>query len=201
MNIFLYDNTTHKLVLNEPEILLVKEFGKLMDLGRNKTKTDKTGADRTRAFREFTYIYLMLDWQSFYSQFSEAERNEAAKQDAELTEEEFSDPDFRAACRRYREIQESARDIKLIKAAQNKVDELIDYFNHGSDLTERDPISGKPIFKAKDVMAEMSTISKVIDELAELESRYKKKTKAVSGLRAGATEGFTPKGEEEKRKK
>ena len=62
MNIFLYDNTTHKLVLNEPEILLVKEFGKLMDLGRNKTKTDKTGADRTRAFREFTYIYLMLDW-------------------------------------------------------------------------------------------------------------------------------------------
>ncbi len=193
MNIFLYDNTTHKLVLNEPEILLVKEFGKLMDLGRNKTKTDKTGADRTRAFREFTYIYLMLDWQSFYSQFSEAERNEAAKQDAELTEEEFSDPDFRAACRRYREIQESARDIKLIKAAQNKVDELIDYFNHGSDLTERDPISGKPIFKAKDVMAEMSTISKVIDELAELESRYKKKTKAVSGLRAGATEGFTPK--------
>ena len=193
MNLFLYDNTTHKLVLNEPEILLVKEFGKLMDLGRNKTKTDKTGADRTRAFREFTYIYLMLDWQSFYSQFSEAERNEAAKQDAELTEEEFSDPDFRAACRRYREIQESARDIKLIKAAQNKVDELIDYFNHGSDLTERDPISGKPIFKAKDVMAEMSTISKVIDELAELESRYKKKTKAVSGLRAGATEGFTPK--------
>ena len=193
MNIFLYDNTTHKLVLNEPEILLVKEFGKLMDLGRNKTKTDKTGADRTTAFREFTYIYLMLDWQSFYSQFSEAERNEAAKQDAELTEEEFSDPDFRAACRRYREIQESARDIKLIKAAQNKVDELIDYFNHGSDLTERDPISGKPIFKAKDVMAEMSTISKVIDELAELESRYKKKTKAVSGLRAGATEGFTPK--------
>ena len=193
MNIFLYDNTTHKLVLNEPEILLVKEFGKLMDLGRNKTKTDKTGADRTRAFREFTYIYLMLDWQSFYSQFSEAERNEAAKQDAELTEEEFSDPDFRAACRRYREIQESARDIKLIKAAQNKVDELIDYFNHGSDLTERDPISGKPIFKAKDVMAEMSTISKVIDELAELESRYKKKTKAVSGLRARATEGFTPK--------
>ena len=180
-------------MLNEPEILLVKEFGKLMDLGRNKTKTDKTGADRTRAFREFTYIYLMLDWQSFYSQFSEAERNEAAKQDAELTEEEFSDPDFRAACRRYREIQESARDIKLIKAAQNKVDELIDYFNHGSDLTERDPISGKPIFKAKDVMAEMSTISKVIDELAELESRYKKKTKAVSGLRARATEGFTPK--------
>ena len=191
--IFLYDNSTCQLELNIPEILLVKEFGKLMDLGRNKTKTDKTGADRTRAFREFTYIYLMLDWQSFYSQFSEAERNEAAKQDAELTEEEFSDPDFRAACRRYREIQESARDIKLIKAAQNKVDELIDYFNHGSDLTERDPISGKPIFKAKDVMAEMSTISKVIDELAELESRYKKKTKAVSGLRAGATEGFTPK--------
>ena len=193
MTIFLYDNVNHTLKLNEPEILLIKEFAALWNNDRNKTKEDPKGLKKTRAYKEFAYMYLMIDWQSHYSQFNEAERNEAAKQDAELTEEEFSDPDFRAACRRYREIQESARDIKLIKAAQNKVDELIDYFNHGSDLTERDPISGKPIFKAKDVMAEMSTISKVIDELAELESRYKKKTKAVSGLRAGATEGFTPK--------
>ena len=29
---------------------------------------------------------------------------------------------------------------------------MIDYFNEGSDLQERDPITGKPIFKAKDVI-------------------------------------------------
>lgn len=138
-------------------------------------------------------MYLMIDWQSHYSQFSEAERNEAAKQDSGITEEEFNDPVFRAACRKYREIQESARDIKLVRAAQNKVDELIDYFNEGSDLQERDPITGKPIFKAKDIMGEMSSVSKVLDELDALEARVKKKQKAASGLRAGATEGYTPK--------
>lgn len=193
MTIFLYDNVNHTLKLNEPEILLIKEFAALWSNDRNKTKEDPKGIKKTRAFREFTYMYLMIDWQSHYSQFSEAERNEAAKQDSDITEEEFNDPEFRAACRKYREIQESARDIKLVRAAQNKVDELIDYFNEGSDLQERDPITGKPIFKAKDVMGEMASVSKVLDELDALEARVKKKQKAASGLRAGATEGYIPK--------
>lgn len=73
------------------------------------------------------------------------------------------------------------------------MDELIDYFNEGSDLQERDPITGKPIFKAKDIMGEMASVSKVLDELDALEARVKKKQKAASGLRAGATEGYIPK--------
>jgi hypothetical protein len=192
MTIFQYDNVSHKLELNEPEILLINEFEALMENERNKCKDDPKGIHKLRAFREFTYMYLMLDWQSHYAQFSEQERNTAAKQDAELTEDEYNDPTFRAACRKYRELQESARDIKLIKAAQNKVDELIDYFNHGSDLSERSE-DGKPIFKAKDIMAEMSLVSKVLDELDDLESRVKKKQKAATGLRAGAVEGYMPK--------
>lgn len=193
MTIFLYDNVNHTLKLNEPEILLIKEFAALWSNDRNKTKEDPKGLKKSRAYREFTYMYLMIDWQSHYSQFNEAERNEAAKQDSGITEEEFNDPEFRAACRKYREIQESARDIKLVRAAQNKVDELIDYFNEGSDLQERDPITGKPIFKAKDIMGEMASVSKVLDELDALEARVKKKQKAASGLRAGATEGYIPK--------
>lgn len=193
MTIFLYDNVNHTLKLNEPEILLIKEFAALWSNDRNKTKDDPKGIKKTRAYREFTYMYLMIDWQSHYSQFSEHERNEAARQDSDITDEEFNNPEFRAACRKYREIQESARDIKLVRAAQNKVDELIDYFNEGSDLQERDPITGKPIFKAKDVMGEMASVSKILDELDALEARVKKKQKAASGLRAGATEGYIPK--------
>lgn len=193
MTIFLYDNVNHTLKLNEPEILLIKEFAELWNNDRNISKEDPKGTKKLRAFKEFTYIYLMLDWQSHYSQYAEQERNQAAREDSGLTEEEYNDPLFRAACRKYREIQESARDIKLVKAAQNKVDELIDYFNNGSDLQERDPVTGKPIFKAKDVMGEMSSVSKVLDELDELEKRIKKKQKAASGLRAGAVEGYVPK--------
>ena len=57
------------------------------------------------------------------------------------------------------------------------MDELIDYFNEGSDLQERDPITGKPIFKAKDVIGEMSSISKVLDELDALEAQLKRNKK------------------------
>ena len=192
MTIFTYDQVRMELILNEPEVLLIKEFSALWSNERNITKKDPKGINKTRAFREFTYMYLMLDWQSHYAEFSEYERNEAAKQDSDITEEEFNDPVFRAACRKYREIQESARDIKLVRAAQNKVDELIDYFNNGSDLSERDQITGKPIFKAKDVMGEMSSVSKVLDDLDALEERIKKKSKVASGLRAGATDGYKP---------
>lgn len=110
MTIFLYDNVNHELRLNEPEILLIKEFSELWTNDRNITKEDPKGTKKTRAFREFTYMYLMIDWQSHYSQFTEAERNEAAKQDSGITEEEFNDPLFRAACRnteRYRNQQET----------------------------------------------------------------------------------------------
>ena len=70
---------------------------------------------------------------------------------------------------------------------------MVDYFNEGFDLQERDPITGKPIIKAKDVIGEMSSISKVLDELDALEARIKKKQKAATGLRAGAVEGYVPK--------
>jgi hypothetical protein len=43
MKFFLFDNTNNSVVVNEPEILLVREFAALWDDVRNKTKNDKTG--------------------------------------------------------------------------------------------------------------------------------------------------------------
>ena len=43
-------------------------------------------------------------------------------------------------------------------------------------------------------MAEVTQLSKVIDELQTLEDHVKKSITAQSELRAGATEGFIPKG-------
>lgn len=193
MDIFLFDNVRNEVVLNEYEVLLVKEFSALWNNERNITEQDPTGVRRTRAYREFTYMYLAIDWQSVYAQDSEQEKHQAALEDSGLTDEEFNDPEFRAACRKYKAIQDSDRQIRLIKAAQGKCDELTDYFESGSDLMERNPITGAPIFKAKDVMKELSSVSEVLDELDELEKRVKAKKKAETGLRAGKTGGFTPK--------
>lgn len=162
-----------------------------MKCERNICKEDPKGVYGLRAFREFTYIWLAIDWKSIYADYTEQERHQEALRDAGITEEEFNNPEFRAACRKYRAIQESNRSIKLLQAAQNTVDKFIDYFNN-VDPEERDPLTGKPVFKVKDLMAEISSLSKVHDELSTLEEMVKKELVEQSSIRAGAVEGFIP---------
>ena len=181
MKFFLFDNSANEVTINEPEILLIREFADLWDVSRNKTKEDPKGSKRSRAYREFTYIWLMCDWASPYSDYTEQERHIEAMKDARLTEKEWTDPTFRAACRKYRELQNSSRSLKLIKAAEDVVDKITDYFET-LDLQERDPISGKPIFKTKDVMAELSNVSDVVEQLKALEVLYKREQEQDNGL-------------------
>ena len=181
MKFFLFDNSANEVTINEPEILLIREFAALWDLSRNKTKEDPKGSKRSRAYRELTYIWLMCDWASPYSDYTEQERHTEAMKDARLTEKEWTDPTFRAACRKYRELQSSSRSLKLIKAAEDVVDKITDYFET-LDLQERDPISGKPIFKTKDVMAELSNVSDVVEQLKALEVLYKREQEQDNGL-------------------
>ena len=190
-NIFQYDNVHNRVELNMPEILLVKEFSELVKCERNICKEDPKGVQGLRAFREFTYIWLAIDWKSPYSDYPEQERHKEALADSGITEEEFNNPEFRAACRKYRQLQESNRSIKMLQAAQNTVDNFIDYFNTIVDLSERD-VNGKPIFKTKDIITEISSLSKVHEELKILESQVKKELMETSNIRAGAVEGFTP---------
>lgn len=174
-----------------PEILLVKEFSELVKCERNICKEDPKGIQGLRAFREFTYIWLAIDWKSPYSDFSERERHQEALNDSGITEEEFNNPEFRAACRKYRQLQESNRSIKMLQAAQNTVDNFIDYFNTVVDLSERDA-NGKPVFKTKDIISEISSLSKVHEELKILEGQVKKEMMETTSIRGGATDGFLP---------
>lgn len=190
-NIFQYDNMHNRVELNMPEILLVKEFAELVKCERNICKEDPKGIKGLRAFREFTYIWLALDWKSPYSDYPEQERHKEALNDSGITEEEFNNPEFRAACRKYRQLQESNRSIKMLQAAQNTVDNFIDYFNTVVDLSERDA-NGRPIFKTKDIISEISSLSKVHEELKILEGQVKKEMMETSSIRGGATDGFLP---------
>ena len=183
MNVFMYNNLTKVLELNEPEILLVKEFNDLLKRDKSKTKD--------RAWAEFTYIYLAIDWKSPYNQYTEQEKHEEALSDSGLTEEQFNDPIFRAACRKYRALQDSNKSIKLLESAKRAADQFIDYFDTIVDLNERDQ-NGKPVFSAEKVMKEMSQLHKVHEELVTLEEQVKKELTEQSTIRAGIEEGFDP---------
>lgn len=190
-NFFDYDNVTGRVTLNGPDLLLIPEFKELMSTERNKCKLDPTGQEHLRAFREFQYIYLAIHWNSPYRDYPEQERHQEALKDAEITEEEFNNPEFRAACRKFRNLQESNRSMKMLNAAQNTVDKFVDYFNN-IDVEERDPQTGKPIYKTKDVMSEISNLHKVHEELIILESAVKKEISEQTSIRGGAVDGYQP---------
>ena len=183
MNVFVYDNVNNRIEINEPEILLIKEFKTLYD--RDKTK------NKFQLWKELTYIYLAIDWKSPYSQYTELERHQEALSDSGIIEEEFNDPLFREACRKYRNLQDSNKSIKLLNAARNAADQFAEYFETIIDLNERDQ-NGKLIFSAEKVMKEMAQLSKVHEQLTILESQVKQEMEIQTGTRAGVSEGYDP---------
>lgn len=190
MNIWDYNQKTGRAQLVTADLVLIDEFKKLLEPSRNKCKEDPSGLDHVRADREFTYIYLAIDWKSPYANYSNQERHEAALKDAHITEEEWNNPEFRAACRKYVALQDSNRYVRLLQAAQEVTDKIIDYF-HNVDLQEQDE-QGKYLIKVKDVQASMKEAADQIETLKQIESLVKKEVMEQSQIRGGAVEGFMP---------
>lgn len=185
---FSYDNKLNKVIVNEPEILLVKEFADLWTNERNKCKEDPTGTKKLRGFKELVYIYLAIDWGAPGAKDMPETRHTFALESSGLTEEEFNDPVFRAACNKYRELQDSSSLLgKLIETYSNNIHKMRIMIEN-IDYSERDE-SGKPIFKIKDTLAEMSLLSKALDALKQLEQSYKNEKEESSGLRGDKEEG------------
>lgn len=189
MKFFSFDENTRQIIINDESILLTREFENLLEVNRNKCKEDKTGNKKLRAFKEFKYIYLALDWESPYFNLMERLKHETALADSLLTAEEFEDEIFRAACRKYEEIQNSNISIRLLKSAMKSVESLIHYLEN-VDLSERNPADGKPVFKSKDLIAEIKGSKDVIVGLKELEKQVKKEMETSTGLRGNTEAGY-----------
>jgi hypothetical protein len=190
MDFFVYNSGDGSLDINEPQIFLIKEFNALLDLERNKCKEDKTGKLKLRARKELTYIWLKMDPKSPYAQFTELEAHTTALDDSRLTKEEYDDEVFRAACRKYQEILDSDRILRMIKAARGVIDKLEYYLTEEVDFSEKNLQTGAPIYKAKDVIAEIKNLGDVITGLKDLETMYKKGQESVNnGSRGDATPG------------
>lgn len=186
MDLFIFED--YSLRLNKVEILLVKEFADLWEASRNRGDGDTRGVERKRAFKEFTHMYLAHDWKSPYSEFSSQERDEAALIDSGLTKKQLEDEKFLAACKKYLELQDT-RMLKLLKSAYKGVDELMLWFT-STNLQEVDPMTGKPIHSAKDMIANIANLGKTVEGLQELEYLVKKDKDKERGLRGGQQPGM-----------
>lgn len=188
MNFFNYDETNNTLRIDEPSIFLVKEFKALLNDARNKCPEDKTGKRHLRAFKEFTYIFLMLDFKSPYFRYLEKDKHDAALLDSELTSEDLKNPEFVNAFNKYQEIQDADEILLLIKTAQRTLYKTRVFLDN-IDYSEVDDM-GRPIYKPKDVMADIDSISKMRKNLLALEEEHKSSLGQTSNVRGGVELGF-----------
>jgi hypothetical protein len=189
MNFFIYDETNNVLRIDDSSIFLVKEFKALLDPVRNKCKEDKTGTKALRAFKELTYIYLMLDFKSPYFRYMEQDKHEAALADSELTEDQLKDPLFVTAYQKYNDIQEADPILILIKTTFRtlyKMRVFLDNIDFNEDVDE----TGRPLYKPKDVIADLKSISEARKQVQLLEAEYKSSLSAASSVRGGVELGF-----------
>lgn len=186
---FAYDSERNNIIVNEPEILLIKEFADLWTNERNICEQDPTGEQKLRGFRELVYIYIAIDWNAPGSKDTPANRHKAALEASGLTDEEYNDPIFRAACNKYKELQDSSSVIgQVVATYTNKIHEMQEFIK-SIDYNERSD-TGMPIFKIKDTLAEMQNLSKALDALKELENKYKAEQNENTGLRGDTTPGM-----------
>jgi hypothetical protein len=86
-------------------------------------------------------------------------------------------------------LQNSSKIGKLLKASYLTIDKITNYLET-LDLSERDPATGKPIFKTKDIIAEISSASKLYDAVKALEISFKKEVEPENALRGDVNPGL-----------
>ena len=158
--------------------------------------------------KELAYVYFMCDHHSPFSVYDEDKRHEEVclsvfgKTDWKATDKvkiPFTDRSLRSnlyrglsttrgtdkvkvACDKYKKLKETSA-VRLLKAARESVVKLEKYFKT-IDLTLVDD-NGKPIFAAKDLVANLSKMGDVVNGLTKLEDLVKKEEQVKTGNRGG----------------
>ena len=132
---------------------------------------------------ELAFVYFMVDHRSPFSVYEWDQRS------IEVINSIFGDkkkwsPSVKvlAACDKYEQLIETSA-VRLLKAARTSIVKLEKYFRD-IDLHLMDD-NGKPIFHAKDLIANLSNMGKVVDGLTRLEDIVKKEAQAANTNRGG----------------
>ena len=132
---------------------------------------------------ELAYVYYMCDHRSPFSVYEWKQRSIEVKNSIFGEKKKWSpSPKVLGACDKYEQLIETSA-VRLLKAAKESIVKLEKYFRD-IDLTMMDD-NGKPIFHAKDLIANLSNMGKVVDGLSRLEEIVKKEEQAANTNRGG----------------
>ena len=132
---------------------------------------------------ELAFVYFMIDHKSPFSVYELDQRQIEVKNSIFGDKKKWT-PSTKvlAACDKYDKLIETSA-VRLLKAARESIIKLEKYFRD-IDLHLMDD-HGKPIFHAKDLIANLSNMGKVIDGLTRLEEIVKKEEQAANTNRGG----------------
>ena len=128
--------------------------------------------------QELGAVYFYTDHRSPYAVYEEEERLDKISQDLKV---KFT-PKVKGAIDKYKELSETSA-IKLLKSARNSVTKLERYFAT-INLNILDD-HGKPIYHAKDLIANLANMGKVVNGLDELEAIVQKHEQKDNPNRGG----------------
>jgi hypothetical protein len=128
--------------------------------------------------QELGAVYFYTDHRSPYAVYDESERVGKISQDLKV---KFT-PKVKGAIDKYKELSETSA-VKLLKSARNSVTKLEKYFAT-INLNVLDD-NGKPIYHAKDLIANLSNMAKVVNGLEELEEIVKRHEQKDNPNRGG----------------
>ena len=167
---------SNHLAMPSPYTLAIKEFKKLYK--RDKSKGKET------AVKELAYIYFMCNHNSPYAVYDGEEKEGKIKDSVFGEKSEWkADALVKDSCKRYLGLMDTHA-ILLLKSARNSVKKLERYFDD-VDLTLMDDKTGKPIFSAKDLVANLTKVGDVVQGLSKLEDIVKREEQERASTRGG----------------
>ena len=132
---------------------------------------------------ELSFVYFMVDHRSPFSVYEWDQRNIEVKNSIYGEKKKWKpSPKVLGACDKYEKLIETSA-VRLLKAARESVVKLEKYFRD-IDLTMMDD-HGKPIFHAKDLIANLSKMGQVVDGITRLEDIVRKEEQAANTNRGG----------------
>ena len=145
------------------------------------TKTIKEFKDLNT--EDLAFVYFMIDHRSPFSVYEWEQRIIEVKNSIFGEKSKWTSSDkVLAACDKYEKLIETSA-VRLLKAARTSIVKLEKYFRD-IDLHLMDD-HGKPIFHAKDLIANLSKMGQVVDGLTRLEDIVKKEEQAANSNRGG----------------
>lgn len=179
MELFVYEN--FNLSLNNPYLLLVKEFKEVIDNDESK--------DKGYAYKVFTFIYLNYNWKSPFKDYTLEERRKESLISSELKEDDLKKDYVIAACTKYEEIINSNITLSVIRDMKRSIDKFRAYFDvlDFTKTVESGAQKGTMLFKPKEYLDVMKRASEIFDSIALMEAKLKEQLEEKKDVRGGRT--------------